>query len=50
MNILLHLGWINYSKLKDFFRALPFNDLYAPVLHFTNREIDLTKYLDSKMY
>ena len=46
MNMLLHLGWVNYSKLKHFFRALPYHDIYAPILHFNDREIDLIKYLD----
>ena len=50
MNILLHLGWANYSKFKNYFRALPYHDIYAPVLHFSEREIDLIKYLDKNMY
>lgn len=50
MHILLHLGWINHSKLKDFFRALPFNDIYSPVLHFTKKDIELSRYLDTDFY
>ena len=50
MNLLLHLGWVNNSKFRNFFRALPYHNIYAPVLTFNEREIDLVKYLDKDMH